>query len=238
MENKQTSQARTWIGILLIIFGILIFLDKTNILIITLPFEIFSWGGLVLLIGLIIFLTSGNRILGSLIMFLGAIFLYSAIWPIALIVLGLYLMLSKNKPLESVKENLESVKDNIDITFGASRSPFNDPNKIEDISIFGGGHKSYLIDNLTGGRAISIFGGSEIDLRGCRIAQAGCTIEVVSIFGGSTFQVPDDWNVSNEVVSIFGGFSDSRRKSPAIEYDSEKTIIYKGIVLFGGGEVK
>ena len=238
MEKTQKSQARTWIGILLILFGLLLFLDKTDIIHFTLPFEIFSWGGIVLFIGFVIFLTSSNKVLGSIIMFLGAIFLHFAIWPIALVVLGLYLIFMKNKPFDSVKENLENVKDNIDITFGSSRSSFNDPERIEDIAIFGGGHKSYMIRNFKGGRTVSIFGGAEIDLRGCQLSQEGGTIEVVSIFGGSTFNVPNDWTINNEVVSIFGGFSDSRRTGPAIEPDQGKTIVFKGVVLFGGGDVK
>ncbi len=161
-------------------------------------------------------------------MFLGIIFLYPSLWPIALVLLGGYLILNKKNIV-----NTDKFPENSFSTSGYSES-----SKIEDIAIFGGGHKSYLISNFMGGRAVAIFGGSEIDLRGCKISDSGCTIEVISIFGGNSFQVPANWSVNNDIVSIFGGFADSRVKSPAIEYDSSQTIHFKGIVLFGGGELK
>lgn len=228
MENRQKSQARTWIGIVLILFGTLLFLKKTDIINFELPFEIFSWGGFVFLVGTIILLTSKNKILGALIMFLGMIFTYPELWPLPMIVLGFYLIFNR-KGLVPDHEKIYKVY----LNFSE-----NNPNKIEDVAVFGGGHKSYLIDNFLGGRILAIFGGSEIDLRGCRLSENGASVEVVGIFGGTSIQAPPDWNIVIDVVPIFGGFSDSRHKSPAIEVNKDKTIVFKGLVIFGGGEIK
>jgi hypothetical protein len=38
-----------------------------------------------------------------------------------------------------------------------------------------------------------------------------------------------------EEFSLFGGFSDNRRN---VKADSNKVLIVKGLVIFGGGEIK
>ncbi len=57
------------------------------------------------------------------------------------------------------------------------------------------------------------------------------------VFGGSKIIVPQDWDVKVEVSAVFGGFTDKRIKSPEIERDLSRTLIIKGIAIFGGGEL-
>ena len=85
---------------------------------------------------------------------------------------------------------------------------------------------------------MSLFGGSEINLSNCKFADGDNILEVTFIFGGSTLIVPSDWKVETDVLAIFGGFGDKRRKDPNMVYDSSRTLIVKGFVLFGGGEIK
>jgi len=40
------------------------------------------------------------------------------------------------------------------------------------------------------------------------------------------------------LVPIFGGFSDKRIKDPNRVYEEDKLLLIKGLVLFGGGEIK
>ena len=59
------------------------------------------------------------------------------------------------------------------------------------------------------------------------------------IFGGCGIKVPLDWNVRNEVTTIFGAFTDKRGDTfQHSSYDPSKTIVIKGITVFGGVEVK
>ena len=60
-------------------------------------------------------------------------------------------------------------------------------------------------------------------------------LEMICVFGGSTLIVPADWNVKVEMFSIFGGFEDKRVTG---QVDYNKTLILKGVAIFGGGEVK
>ena len=58
------------------------------------------------------------------------------------------------------------------------------------------------------------------------------------MFGGGTFYVPSDWSVKADVTAVFGGFSDKRRTNIENTTDPEKVLHIKGMVLFGGGEIK
>ena len=109
---------------------------------------------------------------------------------------------------------------------------------IDDVSVFGGGHKIIHSDNFKGGNITAIFGGSEIDLTQCKLAPGENVIDVVIIFGGSTIVVPNDWDVITNVTPLFGGFSykKSRYQSPGSE--PAGTLVIKGVAIFGGGEVK
>jgi hypothetical protein len=59
---------------------------------------------------------------------------------------------------------------------------------------------------------------------------------VVTIFGGSVFILPSNWNVKVDIVTIFGGFADKRE---ARDYSPDEPVLFiKGFTLFGGGEIK
>ncbi len=85
-------------------------------------------------------------------------------------------------------------------------------------------------------KLLQFFGGSDIEMKAATPSPEGCVIDTFVLFGGSNLVVPEDWKVKSEVVSILGGYSDKRLAS--LDYDPEKTLIIKGIVLFGGLELK
>jgi predicted membrane protein len=109
---------------------------------------------------------------------------------------------------------------------------------IESTSIFGGGSKVLFTDNFKGGNIVSIFGGSEINLVNCKMAPGLNVIEITALFGGTTLMVPADWRVEIDVLPLFGGFGDNRKKDPGKDIKQDATLLIKGIVLFGGGEIK
>lgn len=110
-----------------------------------------------------------------------------------------------------------------------------DIDRLEDMNVFGGSDKIITSRNFQGGSIISIFGGGKYDLRQAEISNQRCELEVVNVFGGSNLIIPGDWNVKTEVVGIFGGFSDKR---VVMNTDPNKTIIIKGVAIFGGGDIK
>jgi predicted membrane protein len=110
--------------------------------------------------------------------------------------------------------------------------------KIDDVAIFGGGNKIITSENFRGGNVTAVFGGSEINLMNCKLAEGENVVDMLCIFGGSTLIIPSDWNVIVSVTSIMGGFSNKIVKNPARVTDTTRSLHIKGLALFGGGEVK
>lgn len=109
---------------------------------------------------------------------------------------------------------------------------------IDYVNIFSGGERQIVSQNFKGGKISAIFGGIELDLTKASLAPGYSELEIACVFGGATIIVPDDWHISIQVTPILGGFSDSRKLSPGRTVDPAKHLIIKGVVVFGGGEVK
>ncbi|UII28457.1 cell wall-active antibiotics response protein [Fulvivirga maritima] len=83
-----------------------------------------------------------------------------------------------------------------------------------------------------------MFGGSTIDLRNANLHPGVNVLDLFAMFGGTSIIVPPDWTVHVEVSAVLGGFSDKRVSALKVVPDPEKTLIIKGFVMFGGGDVK
>lgn len=216
--------SRIVIGVLLIIFGALFLLDNYDIY--SFPIDIFNWQYFLILIGFIFFLVAQNKTAGVILMAIGIFNLVPELWPLILVGIGLLIIFRK----KSTKKSFSF------LSSGAEQ--FNEKDVIEEVNIFGGNNKVVNSENFRGGSVLSLFGGSEVNLSNCKLAEGINELEVTFIFGGSTLIVPNDWKIDLDVMAIFGGFGDKRRKDPNLVYDDKKTLVIKGFVLFGGGEIK
>ena len=86
---------------------------------------------------------------------------------------------------------------------------------------------------FTGGEALAIMGGVEIDLTAARIA-GEAVIDVQAVWGGVEIRVPRDWKVVNKVVAVLGGFVDKTASAPA----GAPRLTIRGSAIMGGIEVK
>jgi predicted membrane protein len=108
----------------------------------------------------------------------------------------------------------------------------------DDIAVFGGSKHVITSNDFKGGRVLAVFGGSEIDLSRSSITPGSyAVIRLFCKFGGVSITVPEDWDVQVRVFSLLGGFGDKRRYQPK-ENEAKKTLIIRGMAIFGGGEVK
>jgi predicted membrane protein len=228
--TKQKSDRRVWLGAILIIIGGLFLLNSLNIFDFRFSRIFISWPFFFFVIGLYILFNTEKKILGGILTGLGGLFLiprffpeiyisWSIIFPIILIAIGLYIILHRRKNIEFIRGQ---IKEDV----------------IDDISIFGGGDKVVTSKNFKGGNVTAIFGGSEINMTQCQLAEGVNTIDILALFGGATIIVPKNWNVIVSVTSILGGFSNKGIKDPTVEIDTSKSLVIKGLVIFGGGEVK
>ncbi len=216
-------QSRIIIGIMLVLVGAMLFLRNSEYLDFMIPDFLFQWEIIFIVFGLLFITLGQNKMVGSVFVGIGLFNLFPELWPLVFVAIGAYIIFGLNSKTKSTNE----VRD------FASRN-----NQIEQVSIFGGGSKFVNADAFKGGSIISIFGGSEVNFAGSKLAEGDNVLDTVSIFGGCTIIVPKDWNVLIDVFPLFGGFSDSRLKDPNLVYEPNKTLLIKGIALFGGGEVK
>lgn len=231
-ENKNKVDKRVLLGSILIGLGGIFFLNSLDIFDFNFGRIIFSWPFFFIVIGMYLTLNTSRKMLGGILAGLGFIFIIPRIFPtisydgsvvvaIFLIAFGSYIILNQKKKSEAVNELGQITNDVID-----------------DVAIFGGGTKIVTSENFRGGNITAVFGGSEIFLKGCKLAEGTNSIDILAIFGGTTIVVPNDWNIVMNVTSIFGGFSNKGVKDPNIAIDQSRTLIIKGLVVFGGGELK
>jgi hypothetical protein len=147
-------------------------------------------------------------------------------WPLIIIGFGLFIIFRagrKNrdwKKWEGYTEN--SADDYLDSTV-----------------VFGGVKKNVITKNFVGGEAVTIFGGTEINLTQADLTGA-VVLELTQIFGGTKLIVPPHWRIqSKDMVAIFGGVEDKRPLvSNQSAEETNKVLILKGTCIFGGIDIR
>ena len=232
--NKQFYQSNkaTLLGVLLILVGGLWFMHQAGMISDALWHVIFSWQMLLIALGCLA-LAERNYSWGTTLIVVGGLFLYRRatgtaleyIWPVIIIIAGLAILFLRPKyrtGREWINERYKT---------GTMSGDF-----INETAIFGGNERIITSENFKGGVVVSIFGGSQLDLRQAKLStEVLPVIELTSIFGGSNLIIPSDWDVKVEVTSILGGFADKRIPTAI---DRSKTLIVKGTCIFGGGELR
>jgi len=235
-EYKTKTGGRIVIGGFILLMGVAFLLSNFDMIDFNIPQFIFSWPTILIVIGAIIIINS-NDVAGYILASIGILFLLGRyydfnpwdFWPVLLIVVGLYILLNINKHPKSCARGSNSRSGKgVDV---------ND-DFIDEVAIFGGGKKYISSKNFLGGKTTAIFGGLELDLLDAQLAPGEQTIDMLAIFGGVSFFIPRDWKIVVKLTPIFGGFSDERRREPSFSGSNEKVLVIKGLVLFGGGEIK
>lgn len=234
-RDSDTSN-RFIIGILLVIAGFILILEKTTVL--PAPIDnfiddiIFSWQMLLIVIGVITLAGSGNKTPGIVLIAVGGFFLipdlfsdyfrsFNFFWPALFIVIGVVLLINSRRLGDRLHYSTGSKADMIDY-----------------VNVFSGAERQLITDNFMGGKVTSVFGGGEVDLTRSSLAPGNNIVEITCIFGGTTLIVPESWNVIIDVTPILGGFSDGRKIGSDVIRDTTRSLTVKGVVIFGGGELK
>jgi len=252
--QRQDSNGRVIAGIIILVAGLLFLLNNLNVLPPQMRYYIFSWKTLLIAIGTLNLLFSHNRTGGFIMLTVGIVFwipdiihipirMGRFIWPMAIVAVGIFLLFNsseskygerfwKNRIRERNKYRNENQSD--------EQGDFAQDDYVNDIAIFGGGSRVITSKNFKGGKLTAIFGGSEIKMHRAKLAPGKQVLDIFFVFGGSEIIVPADWVIKVETISVFGGFSDKRyvRKPEEITGGAPSVLVIKGLVLFGGAELK
>jgi len=253
MERNKFSMNSIVAGLLVIVAGILLYLFNTGVLSgeyngIAYKDIVFSWQMLLLAIGFSLLFSFRNWVGGFVLMLVGGFFLLQKMniealsfitnngWAIVLILVG-FLILWKaimghrgKHWCEYKDEWRKHISDHVNCKAGES-------GYIERNFVFGGANEKLNIPDFKGGDINCVFGGAEIDLSECQLAEGVHTLEINTVFGGIVIFAPIEWNIQLQQTSVFGNFKDSRPKQYLV-LDDKKVLIIRASSVFGGGEIK
>ena len=226
MEEQSTTNRKAWLGVALVAIGSYFLFRNLDLIPAFLPYWLFGWEMILILIGGSMLVTGRRE--GLIFLFIGGFFLLPDIlylphfrmrdwWPVILIVIGVVIVL-RRKDYHS-KAMLEDDRDFFNNT-----------------SIFGGSNKIFTSKNFLGGKLTSVFGGSDVDFTETELGQEEVILDVFCLFGGNNIRVPNNWTVLNDSFVLFGGYNDERRAFA--EQDPKKILRIKGSIIFGGMDVK
>ena len=234
-RNHSPNNVRIIIGIVFLTLGALLFADRLDII----PFAwnkyIFTWQSLLIGIGLISLAKNESRTTGIVLIAIGGFFLTAKIlgfhypiryffWPTVFVALGLIMIFQQGGRVRNSKMGFTRGTTDMDI--------------IDDVAIFGGSEQKITSKNFKGGKISNIFGGSTFDLSDAELAPGRNVLDMFCLFGGSKIIVPAGWRVKIEVTAIFGGYNDKRRMPHKTDEVVERELVIRGVVIFGGGEIK
>lgn len=221
--NSQTI-SRIITGILIVLVGVGALLDSLEL--INFWDQARTWWPLaVVAAGVLVFISDRRQYVTALMLILvGAILqlnavdslnvnVWSLVWPVAIIAVGLSVLINRSNRPKLVKGN-----------------------DFDALSAFMSGTETInASENYQGGRLSSMFGGIVLDLRDAKIKKEA-TIEVFALCGGIEIKIPRDWRVEHRVTPILGGV-ESNKHSDKLSADSP-TLYIVGTVALGGVEIK
>jgi predicted membrane protein len=212
-------------GVVFIVVGLVLMLEKMGI--VPHGFGLHFWPCIFIVIGILKIAYAGGRPTGAALIAVG-IFLqlhelgiirmsFWDLWPVFIIIAGgAMLWQALAGPEAAVSTNPQ----------------------FDSLYVFGGGERYVNTKNFKGGKLFAVFGGYKVDLSHADIEGDQAVLDASAVFGGGEIRVPDNWHVSLQGAGIFGAYEDKTRHYQPDPTKPTKTLIVKGVAMFGGIEVK
>jgi hypothetical protein len=103
--------------------------------------------------------------------------------------------------------------------------------EVDLVSIFGGEHLVSSADPFYGGKILTMFGGTLLDLRKAAPAPTGIYLDIAIVMGGLSLVVPSGWRVEYDGTAFAGGFDDATQTTA----DPDAPVVrVGGYVVMGG----
>jgi hypothetical protein len=152
------------------------------------------------------------------------------LWPMIIIGVGLFMI------FRSGKKNNDPYWRKWDSENSSHNSG---DDYIDSVVVFGGVKKNIISKTFKGGEAVTVFGGTEINMTQADV-DGKIVLELTQIFGGTKVIIPPHWRLqTDELVAIFGGVEDKRPiLSDPSSVSNSKILVLKGNCIFGGIDIK
>ena len=239
-ENFPTDPNRTGRilgGLFIVAIGVILLARQAGA---DIPRWLFSFESILIAVGLYVGIRQSFRGVAWLIPTLVGIFLliddfYPELdiedftWPLVIIAIGLFMIFraGKKKPDWRKWDKNDSYAETATDDY------------LDSTVVFGGVKKNIISKNFRGGDAVTVFGGTEINLMQADLI-GPVVLELTQVFGGTKLIVPPHWRIqSKDMVAILGGIDDKRPMlgNPQGE-ETDKVLILKGTCLLGGIEIR
>jgi predicted membrane protein len=212
-------------GVVFIVVGLFLLLERLGF--VPEGFALHFWPSIFIVIGLVKIVYAGGRPTGAVLIGLGILLQLNEmgvthlrfwdLWPVLIIVAGLAMLwqaLIRQTPAVSANPQFDA------------------------IYVFGGGDRQVNTKNFQGGRLFAMFGGYKVDFTHADFEGNQAVLEANAVFGGGEIRVPEHWLVSVQGMGIFGAYEDKTRHFQPDPSKPTKTLVVKGVAIFGGIEVK
>lgn len=234
-EPRHPDSGRLFGGIVIVAIGSIWLARQLGV---EMPFWLLRWETLLIGLGIFIGARHSFRDPGWLIpVAIGSVLLldnyyhidlWRYFWPVFIIGIGLFMIFRSRRRTSAHFRN----------QWNNDRSLEGNEEILDSVTVFGGVKKNIISKTFKGGEAVTIFGGTEINLTQADTADK-IILEVVQVFGGTKLIVPAHWKIhTDELVTIFGGLNDKRLIQPQVTPNEGKTLILKGTCIFGGIDIK
>lgn len=239
-------KGRYFIGILLMVLGAGLLMDRLGILSFGNLVSTY-WPSILIVAGLIGLLERGSSKLGNLIVLsIGVMFqlnrlgwiggdMFQYLFPVILILIGLNIVFTKGRR-ETYREyegHYGEAEDSGENWKEGGRATVED--YVDRTVIMSGIDTINSTQNFKGGSLVAIMGGIDLDLRGAKMASESCQIEATAIAGGIEITVPRTWKVEVRGTPILGGYSNN---TGIVDDPAAPLLIVKGAAIMGGVEIK
>jgi predicted membrane protein len=250
-DSRLTITPQLIIGVCLIVFGVLLTLDRLQIAdagrtLRYWPIALVALGGWIAAErGL-----TARSFPGYVMIGIGALLLldsfgvlqvrfWELFWPLVIVLLGTRLIMQtpERRRERHRRRSLDASQP------GSAPASSTSDGTVSMFSVLGGSQRTSNDKPFRGGDITSIIGGTQLDLRQATIEPGNeAAINVFAMMGGHEIWVPPGWNVVSEVMPILGGVEDKRL--PAIDAAARTSteggprLILRGVVLLGGLVIK
>jgi predicted membrane protein len=227
-HGRVTDLGRLLLGLIVVALGVLYLLDAADVL--DAGKAISDWWPLLLVAaGLLTLIERPPSILrGTVLTAAGVVLLlfttgvldedaWAYVWPVAIIVAGLLIMIRWRGHRVPAGARAEDV--------------------VRATALFGGPDIASTSQRFEGAWLTAVFGGITLDLRHAKLDPEGATVNATAAFGGIDVLVPHGWRISVRSTPILGGVEDKtdRAQVPA---EGAPVLHVDAVAAFGGVTVK